>query len=639
MTGNMPSLISVDDIPSFREVRNVAAKDVKDDLRNSVKRLHESEDIEEFIRTILSDRAATPHGPAEIVDILTHRMQVGDTDGLGAFILKGRSYPTVRPSDIAHQIYRLEKIDDLNIAVLGATGVVLDAVKEQFTSTCKRLDVWYAIFDADDFSRLFWAYGFLCPRDGNRIRGGRCTCGYAPNHSVLNVLQREALEELRRGRELRQTKGLVVLPPSSGKTRIAALDAQGVGAERILYVAHTQEILEVASSEFSAVFGADAVGYLRDGQHVPSTIVTLSTIQYLSANFDKIEFDAFDYVVIDEFHHAAASTYRRLVSQVKSAFVLGLTATPFRADRQDIAALCDGNIIVQYELRTGVETGILTPYHYFGCFDDIDYDNLPLGATGYSVKDLERALIIKERHEAVIQKWQERADGKPTLAFCCSHGHAERVADAFNAAGVPAAPYLSKTDPTTRQVLLSRLLSGEIKILCVVDVLNEGADLPFIERLLFLRPTESKRIFLQQLGRGLRRYVGKSHCTVIDFIGNFRNAYKIVEYHGLRPDEFDHAGPGGQRVSSRKALLDIPLGCRVSFEDRVLDIFAGQTLDPKNATRENIGRILIHRYHRLSERLGHPANRREIDRNELLNSTFYTKVFGSWERFISLVGP
>lgn len=159
----------------------------------------------------------------------------------------------------------------------------------------------------------------------------------------------------------------------------------------------------------------------------------------------------------------------------------------------------------------------------------------------------------------------------------------------------------------------------------------------FIECLLFLRPTESKRIFLQQLGRGLRKYVGKSHCTVIDFIGNFKNAYRIVEYHGLRPDEYDQTGASARREGSRKGLLDIPVGCKVLFEDRVLDIFAGQALDPKNATRENIGRILIHRYHRLSEKLGHPASRREIDRNELLDLTFYTRVFGSWERFTAIV--
>jgi hypothetical protein len=135
----------------------------------------------------------------------------------------------------------------------------------------------------------------------------------------------------------------------------------------------------------------------------------------------------------------------------------------------------------------------------------------------------------------------------------------------------------------------------------------------------------------------LRRHVGKSHCTVIDFIGNFRNAYKIVEYHGLRPDEFDQAGAGARSVGTAKALLDIPIGCKVNFEDRVLDIFANQALDPKNATRENISRILINRYLRLSDRLGRMPNRRDIDRYELLDSTFYDRVFGSWKRFLTFM--
>jgi superfamily II DNA or RNA helicase len=451
---------------------------------------------------------------------------------------------------------------------------------------------------------------------------------------VLNILQQEALEELRRARALRQTKGLVILPPSSGKTRIAALDAQSAAAERILYVAHTHEILDVALSEFSAVFGRASVAHLHDGQRSPATRVSLATIQYLTTNIEKIRKNAFDYVVVDEFHHAAAPTYRKLVNGLKYSFLLGLTATPFRADRQDIAALCDGNIIVQYELRSGVESGILTPYHYFGCFDDIDYHDLPIG---YGVKDLERKLIIKERHEAVIRKWEERAEGKPTLAFCCSHVHARRVAAAFSSAGIPSATYLSITDPAGRAKLIQNLLRGNLKGLCVVDILNEGADLPFVECLLFLRPTESKRVFLQQLGRGLRKYVGKSHCTVVDFIGNFRNAYKIVEYHGLRPDEYDQVAISTRRADTLKSVLDIPIGCKVAFEDRVLDIFSEQTLDPRNATRGNIGRILVHRYRRLSERLGRPPNRRDIDRNDILNSTFYTRVFGSWDKFIALI--
>src|SRR5207248_2815076 len=145
--------------------------------------------------------------------------------------------------------------------------------------------------------------------------------------------------------------------------------------------------------------------------------------------------------------------------------------------------------------------------------------------------------------------------------------------------------------------------------------------------------TESKRIFLQQLGRGLRKYVGKSHCTVIDFIGNFRNAYTLAEYHELHADACNRTSTRARGAG--RAIVDVPIGCEVTFEDRVLDIFAG--LDPRNATRENIGRILIHRYRRLSERLGRPADRRDIDRNELLDSTFYTLVFGSWGRFIAVV--
>jgi superfamily II DNA or RNA helicase len=281
--------------------------------------------------------------------------------------------------------------------------------------------------------------------------------------------------------------------------------------------------------------------------------------------------------------------------------------------------------------------GILTPYHYYGCFDDIDYSDLPEGAAHYSVRDLERKLIIKERHQAIVEKWKERAEGRPTLAFCCSHKHAQRVAAEFSVQGVGAATYLSTTSISSRQRLIERLRVWIIKVLCVVDVLNEGADIPFIECLLFVRPTESKRIFLQQLGRGLRRYVGKSHCVVIDFIGNFRNAYKLVEYHGLRPEESDPRNPSLAQPRTAREVLDIPIGCKVSFEDRVLDIFAQQTLDPKNATRDNIGRIMIYQYQRLSRRLGRDASSKDVDKNLMLNATFYKRVFGGWKRFMDLI--
>jgi len=174
-------------------------------------------------------------------------------------------------------------------------------------------------------------------------------------------------------------------------------------------------------------------------------------------------------------------------------------------------------------------------------------------------------------------------------------------------------------------------------VLCVVDVVNEGADLPFVECLLFLRPTESKRIFYQQLGRGLRRFVGKSHCLVIDFIGNFRNAYRVVEYQGLLPFREEITDSVTGRPRSEKDLLNLPLGCKVEFEERVIDVFAQQSLDPAHITRQNIARVLMYQYHRLQRRLQRQPTRKDVDRNLLLSSDFYKLAFGSWKRFEEII--
>jgi superfamily II DNA or RNA helicase len=351
---------------------------------------------------------------------------------------------------------------------------------------------------------------------------------------------------------------------------------------------------------------------------------------------DKADAHQYDYVIVDEFHHAAAKSYRRLISQVKPDFLLGLTATPFRSDKQDIVELCKGNIIVNFELRTGIDNGILVPYHYHGCFDDVDYSRLKHFAGGYTVKDLNRALIIPERDEGIIRKWRSMTEDMATLAFCCSHQHAQRMASAFNAAGIPAAEYLSTTSLEKRAALIKKFQYGEIKILCAVDVLNEGVDIPFVECLLFLRPTESKRIFFQQLGRGLRRSPGKDKVIVLDFIGNFHNAYRIVEYLGLQPEEtlvFETLG----RLKTTKQVINLPLGCQVLFDDRVIDVFANQILDPKRATRHNIAQILIYLYIRTSQRLGHWASLKEINRMQTLHSDFYKLVFGNWESFQELM--
>ncbi|WP_290781162.1 DEAD/DEAH box helicase family protein [Hoeflea sp.] len=629
-------LLRIENVDNFRAVQENISSVIIDDVIKQVKSLDESDEIEVWIQSILHDTNETPHGPSEIVDILTHKMTIGGEVGNAAFILKGKSFPTVRPKHVSHQIFRLERLKDLKTAVLAASGNILDEVKEEFISTASRLDLQYLILDAYDLARIFVSYGYLCPRDGKKIKGGKCDCGYTPKNRTSNILQQEANQQLKLEHRLGHTAGLVVLPTGAGKTRVAALDLLRVQPELAIYVAHSHEILEDAESELLALFAPLDVFRFSDKPSVDKLKrINLITIQSLSRNLDIFEGLSVDYMVIDEFHHAAAMSYRRAIDALKPAFLIGLTATPFRGDHKSVLELCNENIVVNFDMREGIELGVLCPYHYYGCFDNIDYTNISHNGNSYSIHDLEKALIIPERDRAIIEKWREKAQGKPTLAFCCSYVHAERVAHSFEKEGVSASVYLSITPRQEHRNLREEFRSGATKILCVVDILNEGVDLPFAECLLFLRPTESRRVFFQQLGRGLRHYVGKNHCTVIDFIGNFKNAYRIVEYQGLDPidDEVPGSGHSYSDGMTSKDVLNLPAGCTVEFDERVMTVFGNQTLDPKYATRHNIGKILMHQYMQLERQLGRKPSRMDVDRQCLLGSDLYKMVFGSWRDF------
>lgn len=624
--------IRIDDYNEFTALAGIPRSGIRDALIERVRTLREAQHLEESVLRVLGDPNRTSHGPAEVADILTVQLSHRTDRGLAAFVLKGRSFPKVTPADISHQVFRLRKLADLRFAILGHTGHLADQARDEFIQTATDTGVHYTIIDATDFARICVFAGLLCPRDGQFVRGGRCVCGYRFGGDQLNALQTEALGQLATAHQLGQRSGVLVLPTASGKTRIGAIDSRRQEAQRVLFVAHTNEILDGAEREFAHVYGAQSVHRTwRTASSAAAPSVHLDTIQGISRHIPAIAEAGFDYLIIDEFHHAAALSYRRLIDSVRPSFLLGLTATPFRGDRQDVVELCDGNVIAAFELRTGIDMGILAPYWYYGCFDDVDYSILRRAGGRYSTKDLNKALIIPERDEAIVAKWTNLARDRPTLAFCCSQVHARRMAEAFRAAGIEASPYLGTTPLNRRLELITSLQYAETKVLCCVDVLNEGFDIPFVECLLFLRPTESKRLFLQQLGRGLRKHPGKTHVVVLDFIGNFYNAVRIVEYLGLRPEEVS-AHPSGTPRSA-KQVLDLPLGCRVEFEDRVVDIFAQQVRDPGRATRQNIAQVLIHVYRRTSAHLGRPATRREVDRYQILHAGLYDLVFGSWASF------
>lgn len=634
----MSQLIRIEDFDAFVKVKDVSDSDIQHEVLKAVQKLDERDEFEPFLRCILGDVAATPHGPAELADMYSHRLAAKGKAGMAAFILKGKSFPTVRPTDVSHQIYRLKKMGGLSYAVLASPGIILDQAKDQFCTTCDEEAIDYAILERMDLARLFVAYGFICPKDGYLISSGRCRCGYSPENRILNLLQLEALAGLQTAHDEARRTGLIVLPMGSGKTRVAAEDSWRQGAKRILFVAHTHEILDVAESEFSSKFGSIRVRRAASADDLEGEpTVTLATIQLLHEHLESVKPKTFDYLVIDEFHHAAARSYRAVIDHLEPNFLLGMTGTPERSDGQAIRELCDNVIVASYELRFGIEIGVLCPYIYYGCIDNIDYGNIVHNGMRYDVRDLERALIVPQRDKAVIAKWRELADGKPTVAFCCTITHAERVAKHFNTAGIDAAVYTSKTSPKQKAPIMAAFKGGETKVLCVVDVLNEGADLPFVECLLFLRPTESKRIFYQQMGRGLRKSPGKKHCLVIDFIGNFRNAHRIIAYQGLLPFESDDDFDYQQGMRNPKAVLNLPAGCDVHFEAKVVDLFARMANSFEFADRFNIQRMLLYQYDMLARRLQRKPTRQQIDRNFLVNSEIYATCWGSWKDFEDFV--
>ena len=240
----------------------------------------------------------------------------------------------------------------------------------------------------------------------------------------------------------------------------------------------------------------------------------------------------FDYIIIDEFHHAAADSYQSVLEYFQPNFLLGLTATPYRTDNRDIYALCKDNVIYEIYLKDAINRDLLAPFRYFGIYDETDYSNIEHRNGKYVIDDLEKQLSRKERAGLVLEKYQLLA-GQKTLAFCASINHADYMARYFNDKNVPSAAVHSggpdNGHSMDRTKAVEALENGHIKIIFAVDIFNEGVDIPSVDTVMFLRPTESFVVFLQQLGRGLRKDTDKNHLTVLDFIGNYKRAHYIPE--------------------------------------------------------------------------------------------------------------
>ena len=337
-----------------------------------------------------------------------------------------------------------------------------------------------------------------------------------------NIMQRKALKELRRYRDMGVKRSLIVAATGSGKTFLAAFDALNFNAKRLLFIVHRDTILEEARKTFQKVFGAKrSYGlYTGNSNNIDCDFIFASNIMMANHLNDFLP-NEFDYIVIDECHHSVASSYKKIIEYFKPEFLLGLTATPERMDNVDVFEMFDANVPFELRLKDAIINDLVGPFHYYGIKDKL---------VDYSFEDktkIAKEIAKEENIEFIVKEIEKHRpnDKLKCIAFCTSIAHAKTMADEFNLYGYNAISLVGENDLGERIKSFNNLQDDKnpLEIICAVDILNEGVDIPRINMVLFLRPTESSTIFLQQLGRGLRKCEGKDYVTVLDFIGNNYN--------------------------------------------------------------------------------------------------------------------
>jgi len=391
--------------------------------------------------------------------------------------------------------------------------------------------------------------------------------------------QERILDHLRVERERHDRhRNLVVAATGTGKTVVAALDYDALCAAHgrrlsLLCVAHREQILQQTRATFRAVLRDGSFGEIHGGGRVAAGSHVFAMIQSLDAQaIERIAPDAFEVVIVDEFHHAAALSYRRLIEHLQPLELIGLTATPERMDGQDVTEFFDGRIAFEMRLWEAIDEGFLVPFQYFGVSDDTDLSALQWRRGGYAQEDLDRVITGNDARVAkllaAIQRVHENPGGMRALGFCVSVEHARYMARKFSDAGLPALAIDGSTPDAHRRAALAELRAGGLRCLFSVDVLGEGVDVPSVDTVLLLRPTDSATVFTQQLGRGLRRASGKSFVTVLDLIGQQHRQFRFDRRLSALVDV--RRGPIRKQVEEGFPFL--PSGCHLELDRQAREI-------------------------------------------------------------------
>ncbi len=394
--------------------------------------------------------------------------------------------------------------------------------------------------------------------------------------------QQEILDKLDAERTVRgYHRNLVVAATGTGKTVISALDykrfrRQQAGQPcRLLFVAHREEILRQSLYTFRAVLKDANFGELFVGNNKPDHLDNLFlSIQTLNSQdfTSKTSPDFYDYIIVDEFHHAAAPTYQKLLAYYQPQILLGLTATPERMDGKSILPYFNNRIAAEIRLPEAIDRKLLCPFQYFGVTDTVDLDQLAWRAGGYDKTELSNLYTLSgyaanRRADLIISsllKYVTDIDEVKGLGFCVTVAHAEFMSNYFNEHGIPAAFLSGKSPEEERKNAKDRLVSGKVRFLFVVDIYNEGVDIPEVNTILFLRPTESLTVFLQQLGRGLRLAENKDCLTVLDFIGQANKKYNFEDrFAALLSNTTKNVAK-----EVKNGFVSVPKGCYIQLEKK-----------------------------------------------------------------------
>lgn len=401
----------------------------------------------------------------------------------------------------------------------------------------------------------------------------------------LKEHQKAALKALEQMRDNSETIALLYHATGTGKTTTAVLDAKRCGG-RVLFIAHTQELVDQATKRFRELWTNTTVGRYCEVIKQPRAHVVCGSVQSVALHLDEFKDDEFDYLIVDEAHHAAADTYQKILSYFKPAFTLGLTATPERADDKSILEIFK-NTAHKLDIQTAVEIGELVPVRCIRIHTNIDLTKVRFNSVQYNIRDLESKIYVPERNRLIVDTWMQYVRDKCTVVFCASVKHAQQIADLFREQGIKAAAVSGSMKQSERREFQEKFVNRDIQVLCACDLLNEGWDCPEIEVLFMARPTMSKVLYTQQLGRGMRLYEGKESLMVFDFVDNASqynapySLHRLFRLKDYQPGALAVA-PSGKKTAEDElyargekpeALLDWPVD---ATDYELVDIFNWQ---------------------------------------------------------------